>query len=108
MNVGKVGNLNVYNTSSVKGNEQAAQGIGESGGQPAAGKISEVNGQKDSLHISPQARLANKVSGFATELEKLPDIRPEKVEAARQALASGELHTEQAAWEAAEAILGQS
>lgn len=89
-NVSNLGNLYLQNLISDDQDSQQVNGPGA---------------QRDTIDISAEARLANTVQVSAKKLDDLSDIRPEKVEAARQALESGALFSEQAVREAAEAMV---
>jgi hypothetical protein len=73
------------------------------GSRPGSSERSSPSG--DRIEISDSARRAACADGLAREVLDLPETRPGVVEAARRALARGELDAPQAARAAARALV---
>jgi hypothetical protein len=86
-----------YNPGSISRSDSRKTAlVGEAYIHNSAGSITTTASKTDRVELSERGRLLSQATAFAKGLADLPDIRPDEIEKARQALDSGKLSSREA------------
>ncbi|MFW5840345.1 MAG: hypothetical protein ACOCZE_07185 [Planctomycetota bacterium] len=83
------------------------QGVGKKDDAGKTGKPSKADAKGQVEKTDPESLVISEAEPYLSKIQALPDVRTDAVEAAKQALANGELDNPQAVRKAAETILDQ-